>query len=324
MGTRITCGGAEKVYAAAEKWVERALRADDSLFTPGKAIWSSQWLGEVHQRFLNHPDESKDSFLNKLQRQLADSPPEVYQLMGEVLYFHFLIVTTKNSTDEQRVIDTVLGWSPSPVEIPQELVAALTPGIASPGLFFHTGRPFHVGFLIEFAEQWKEQESSERDRLLADPWAFKDFVMALQLQSTLLSNKQNTPNIQRQALLHLVFADTFEAMVNLDHKHRIAKTFEALVTDPTDDVDQKLVQIRTALETSTAAAIISSISLKSVSNGATSPTLGVNSSGAPRSMLTPEGWKAEKEKLNTRLNSAASSLWRGNRCLPAPTTGPVW
>ena len=52
MGTRITLDGAGKVYEAAWVWVERALRADDSLFTPGKAIWSSHWLGEIHQRFL--------------------------------------------------------------------------------------------------------------------------------------------------------------------------------------------------------------------------------------------------------------------------------
>ena len=170
MGTRIAGGGVEKVYAAAEKWVERALRADDSLFTPGMAIWSSRWLGELHERFLNHPDESSDSFLEKLQQQLANSPPEVYQLMGEVLYLYFLIVTTKNSADEQRVIDTVLGWSPSPVEIPQELVASLTPGIASTGQYFHTSRPFQVGFLIEFVEQWKEKGLDEQHRLLANPW----------------------------------------------------------------------------------------------------------------------------------------------------------
>ena len=47
MGTRIRGGGADKVYAAAETWVELALRADDSLFTPGKAIWSRRWLGEA-------------------------------------------------------------------------------------------------------------------------------------------------------------------------------------------------------------------------------------------------------------------------------------
>ena len=45
MGTRITGGGAEKVYAAAEKWVQRALRTDDSLFTPGEPVWSSRCSG---------------------------------------------------------------------------------------------------------------------------------------------------------------------------------------------------------------------------------------------------------------------------------------
>ena len=157
MGTRITGGGAARVYAAAEDWVNRALRADDSLFTPGVPIWSSRWLGEVRVRFLNQPDESSASFLDKLQRQPTGSPPEVYQLMGEALYFHFLIVTTKDSTTEQRVIDTVLRWSPSPVIIPSGLVGALTPGIASPGQYFHTSRPFQVGFLIEVVEHGRSK-----------------------------------------------------------------------------------------------------------------------------------------------------------------------
>ena len=248
MGTRITGGGAEKVYAAAEKWVERALRADDSLFTPGKAIWSSRWLGELHERFLNHPDESSDSFLEKLQQQLANSPPEVYQLMGEVLYFYFLIVTTKNSANEERVIDTVLGWSPSPAEIPQELVAGLTPGIASPGQHFHTSRPFQVGFLIEFVESWKEKRPDEQHRLLADPWEFKGFVMRLNFRSALLQGYPNRPRTQREALLHLVFPDTFEAIVSVDHKERVARTFAKFVAALEEDVDRKLEQIRAGLE----------------------------------------------------------------------------
>ena len=248
MGTRITGGGAEKVYAAAGEWVERALRADDSLFTPGKAIWSSRWLGELHERFLNHPDESSDSFLEKLQQQLADSPPGVYQLMGEVLYFYFLIVTTRNSANEQLVIDTVLGWSPSPAEIPQELVASLTPGIASPGQYFHTSRPFQVGFLIEFVEQWKEKRPDEQRLLLADPWEFKGFVMRLNFRSALLQGHPDRPRTQREALLHLAFPDTFEAIVSLDHKEKIARTFAKFVVAPEEDVDRKLEQIRPRLE----------------------------------------------------------------------------
>ena len=248
MGTRITGDGVERVYAAASAWVDVALRTDDSLFTPGKAIWSSRWLGELHERVLNHPDESDDESLAKYRRQLANSPPEVYQLMGEVLYFHFLIVTTKNSAGEQTTIDTVLGWSPSPVEIPQELAASLTPGIASPGQYFHRLRQYQVGFLIEFAEQWKEQEPDEQHRLLANPWEFKGFVRRLSFRSKLLEGYPNRPRTQRAALLHLVFPDTFEAIVSVDHKERIAKAFEHLVTQPTDDVDRMLAQIRSRLE----------------------------------------------------------------------------
>ena len=47
MGSRKTHDGVEKVYAAAEAWVSRALRSDDSLFTPGKPIWTRELHGRV-------------------------------------------------------------------------------------------------------------------------------------------------------------------------------------------------------------------------------------------------------------------------------------
>ena len=248
MGTRITINGAERIYKAASLWVDRALRADDSLFTPGKPIWSSKWLWEVHKRFLNNQDNSGADSTEKFQRQLAGSPPEVYQLMGEALYVYFLIVTTKNSSAEQKRIDDVLGLSPQPVATPPDLAAALTPGIANPGAFFHVGRQFQVGFLIEFVEQWKEQEPDEQASLLSDPWGFKKFVTGLEFRSELLKDSPDKPSTQREALLHLVFPDTFESIVSVVDKGRIATAFSHLVTQPTEDVDRQLEQIRPALE----------------------------------------------------------------------------
>ena len=248
MGSRLT--GAETVYAAAAAWVERGLRRDDSLFTPGKAIWTSDWLGELHQRFLDRPDDTKGrSFLDKLQRQLEKSPPPLYQLMAEALYVYFLIVRTADSTREQEQLDRILGWSPDPMSIPPELVAGLMPGLANPGLAFHTFRPYQVGVIIEFAEQWKQLPTDERQRLLDEPWAFKEFLMTLELRSVLLRDNQNTPRIQRQALLHLIHPDTFESTVSLDHKNKIAKAFGGgLTDDPLQDVDRKLQEIRSSLE----------------------------------------------------------------------------
>ena len=250
MGSRKTHKGVEKVYAAAKAWVNRALRSDDSLFTPGKPIWTRELLGELRQRFLDQPDEGSDSFVEKLERQLGSSPPEVYQLMAEVLYFHFLIVWTKTTANEQRVIENVLRWSPETAEIPPDRVEALKPGIAAPGTYFHAGRPFQVGFLIEFAEQWREQSIYERDRLLVEPWAFKDFVMEIELRSRLLRDYPNSPSTQRQALLHLVHPDTFEGTVSVDEKKQMsgASAFTHFITEPTADFDRKLYQIRQGLE----------------------------------------------------------------------------
>ena len=249
MGTRRAARtGTETVYAAAESWVERGLRSDDSLFTPSRRIWTSEWLDELHRRFLDRPDESGATFLDKLERQLTGSPPEAFQLMAEVLYVHFLIVSTKDGAEQKKQVDRILGWSPEPVAVPSELAAGLAPGLANPGQGFHSYRPFQVGLIIEFASQWKQLEPDARQRLLDDPWAFKDFVMDLHLQSAMFSDYQNTPRAQRHALLHLVHPDTFEPIVSAIHKDKIAAAFEELVEDPVPDVDRKLQQIYSALE----------------------------------------------------------------------------
>ena len=177
MGTRITREGSENIYEAAQAWVNAALRSDSSLFTPGKDIWSGRWLRELRERFLETPDLSKRKFLGKLRDQLHGSPGEVYQLMAEALYFHHLIVSTRDGSNKRRDIETVLGWPSSPAVIPEEMVLALTPGIANPGQYFHVKRPHQVGFLLEFVEQWKEMEAGDQFRLLEDHWAFKlDFT----------------------------------------------------------------------------------------------------------------------------------------------------
>ena len=246
MGSRIIRNkdaDTERVYKAAERWVECALLSDDSLFTPGTAIWSSCWLGELRQKLQDQPG----NFLNNLQRQLAGRPPEVYQLVSEALYFYYLIDASTKGTTKQNNIAKVISWSEEPVEIPQGLIDSLSPGLVDSG----TTKPFqkfHVGFLIEVVEHWKEKEKEEQNRLLNDPWAFKDFVTQLGFRSELLKGAGNEPRAQREGLLHLVFPDTFEAIVSHSDKESIANSFANLVKDPSGDVDRRLAQIRPGLE----------------------------------------------------------------------------
>ena len=245
--------GVENVYAAAQKWVDAALRSDDSLFTPGTQIWTLELLGELRRRFLDQPDVTGSDFYDKLGQQLRDSPPEVYQLMGEVLYAQFLIVWKGGMGQEVKKIgvERVLSWGAPASTLPNDLIDGLTPGVAHSEALL-TFRPYQVGFMIEFVEQWKQREPAERERLLREPWAFKKFAMEMRFRSRLLRNNQETPRSQKHALLHLVFPNSFEGIVSVEHKEQIASAnaFAHLVIEGTSDVDRKLEQIRESLEKS--------------------------------------------------------------------------
>ncbi len=82
---------AAPTYAAAATFVDRALAHDDSLFTPGRSIWSAAVLDDLYRRFVEHPDVSADRFEIKFHRQLDGAPQETVQLAAECLYTYFLI-----------------------------------------------------------------------------------------------------------------------------------------------------------------------------------------------------------------------------------------
>ena len=250
MSSRRTGDAAEKMYAAAQNWVDSALRKDDSLFTPGEPIWSSQWLGELRPRFLEQPGVSREGdFLPRLEQQLAGSRPEVYQLMAEALYIHYLTQHQRAET-KQRKVASVLEWSPKPVPIPQSLIDGLQSMLINAGAGFGNKRiSYQVGTLIESVEQWKKLEPTQHDHLLDEPGAFKEFLFTRRFNSALLVNNQNTGDLERHLMLHIVHPNTFEAMLGNDKKKLAgAKAFWPFVTDKTPDVDWTIYQIRKGLE----------------------------------------------------------------------------
>ena len=257
MGSRVSENGAEGIYEAISAWVECALQADDSLFTPGSPIWTSQGLSELHNRFLDQPDAGDGGSTEKLQVQLQGSTPEVYQLMAEVLYVHLLIIwpDTMRPSTKTNLINRVLSWASSEIVIPDNLSNNLAHGIASPGQGYLIFRQYQVGCLIEFVEQWKARAAVEQDQLLEDPWAFKEFVMSIHLKSQLLVNKQNTPRAQRQILLHLVHPDTFAGIVSAEHRGLIsnAEGFAHYISEGTTDIDRRIQQTRQGIEAETGA-----------------------------------------------------------------------
>lgn len=252
MGSRRERQGAGSMYVAAEAWVESCLRADDSLFTPRTAIWTPHWLSELRQVFLDNAGDIEGDFYTRLRAQLAGSPPEVYQLMGEVLFVHFLILNRDAMTPATKAekINLIMGSSANPITMPDngDLFNALAAGVVNPGMFFANNRPSGTGFIIELAEQLKEQRANGQIRLLDTPWEFKRFAEGLQFRSQTLQNGPTQVRPQRNAIYHLIFPDHFEAITSDNHKRLIADAFSRCVEGPDQDVDRRLQQIRLVLE----------------------------------------------------------------------------
>ena len=243
------------VYEAADLWIKRALKCDDSLFTPGKPIWSERWLGEARTRFLDRIGEWKGGdFFGKPETVLADNPccpPEVYQLMGEAVYVTYLMVW-HDVVGQEKKIDNINRTTGKRVGIPHCLHAGQETGIMTPGAFFIAQFGVHPAFVIEFVDKWKRKCS--RDELLdrADPkapWKFKKFVMEMGLRVVTKGIAFGAPNFMRVALLHMAHPDTFEAMV-IPNKQKLATApkLQHLITKPTKDVDCRIKQIREGLE----------------------------------------------------------------------------
>ena len=243
------------VYEAADLWIERALKRDDSLFTPGTPIWSERWLGEARTRFLDKIEAwNGGDFFGKLETVLADNPccpPEVYQLMGEAVYATYLMVW-HDVVGQEKKIANINRATGNRVGIPHCLHAGQETGIMTPGAFFIAKVGVHPAFVIEFVDKWKKEglgdELLDRNDPKA-PWKFKKVVMETELRKKMKGVAYGAPNFMRVALLHMAHPDTFEAMV-VPNKQKLATApkLDHLITQKTDDPDCRIYQIRAALE----------------------------------------------------------------------------
>jgi hypothetical protein len=225
------------MYAVAERFVDVALRRDDSLFTPGRSIWSLPNLDELDQLYVQRPDLGGDSFEEKLQKQLDGGSADAYQLMAEVTFVFYLPARWNISAQTKRQrIEEVLSWSPDPVTLPGDLSDVLEHGIGSGGQGMLMYKWASLVFLLSFARRWKQASADVRQIALADPWKFREFVAQIPTDGGGIYG--------RESLLHLVFPDTFERIFSGRDKWRLTEQMKQLVDDPDANVDLKISQIR--------------------------------------------------------------------------------
>lgn len=196
---------AADVFRAVEGWTKTCLLEDGSVFS-GEALWTAEHLQELVEDFVKRPDEGQGGFLRKLEAQLSPTSGQAKKLMAELLWVYCLFPSNMGPNAKRGLITPVWAWSGTELSsdlplITDEPLKGL--GSGGPGYINHRWR--ELRFLINLMVRVKGTPPYERAAILADPWAFNEFI----------DGTPDEGNRQLKLILpHLVFPDIFERIAS--------------------------------------------------------------------------------------------------------------
>lgn len=235
-----------EILAAAERFKSNCLLTDKSVFSE-KNLWTANNINLLDQYFIQNPLEGKETFIEKLRKQLAPAPPEVKQLAAEMVWLLLLFPSNITGNKKRETVCEIWSWSKNTLDENHPLLKVLDSGIGSSGIAYNNKRPAELTFLIELMQRWKTEGEQRHVALLSDPWAFGTWVDSL----------PSTGKRQlRHMMLYLLFPDSFERISSTGNKQKIVAALSRLLgtfnPSETDSegitIDRQLLMIRRGLE----------------------------------------------------------------------------
>ncbi|MCA1474305.1 AAA family ATPase [Bradyrhizobium sp. NBAIM08] len=203
-------------------------------------------LEELKARFIDAPDETDRSFVDKLRDQLKDGSSEVKRLSAELFWLMSLCPSNSGPEKKRDTILEIWSWSgsPFPPDAPF-LQDEVLSGIGSAGPAYYILIPKEFAFAINALSSFKALDAERQRSLLVSEWEFADWL-------------QEVPDAQtrqfRHMLLYLLFPDDFERAFSSGDRKAILQHFAELPKAKTNkmlavELDKLLRQTRHRLET---------------------------------------------------------------------------
>ncbi|MFC8230332.1 AAA family ATPase [Streptomyces sp. NPDC057287] len=223
------------------------LLSGKSAFQPELAAWTDGTASDLRARFVDRPDESSDTFLVKLRRQLADAPDETIVLAAELLFVNMapLVPEQIGLPKKLQILREVLSWADHHLDVDQDMTPALK-GFLHGGQGFLNYRWAQFQILVLLVERLAGTERPERQALLEDPWRFR--ALCFEIQDSVGHKKGRA---QIHVLLFTLFPGDFQPIASAHHKHEILKAFADELPAPTGNDDKDLLTLSGALEAQT-------------------------------------------------------------------------
>ncbi len=234
------CGSLERMLEASQHWTEVALLSDGAVFAK-ESVWTLPYLQDLKQYFIDQPDEGKDSFFVKLEKQLEATEPEVKQLAAEMLWVIYLC--PDNITKPRKLGNIRLVWEWSGKSFPENsdwLAEDVLGGAGNAGTGFNTNIPDEFAFFIRVMIDFKNLPKPERIELLYDGWKFGKWL-------------EQIPECDRRQfrnmIVFLLFPDNFEHIFSGTKRRDIVREFTGKTNAEVNkllalEIDQELLNIR--------------------------------------------------------------------------------
>ncbi len=230
------------LFKAAAQWKDSCLLEDGSVFSLG-AVWTKEHLSELDEHYVNNPDESTRKFLEKLEEQLKPTSKGAKRLAAEMYWVLRLFTNGMGWELKAKQVREIFSWAGTSITESELLDEDVLIGIGEPGPGFSGHLWRELAFLIRATQNLKALPAAKRESILADPWAFGEWLMSL---------PEGPARLLRPMLCYLLFPDHYERIVSRKHKLNIVKAFANKINLPSKniaalspiEVDKRIFEIR--------------------------------------------------------------------------------
>lgn len=229
-----------RVLAAQEVVVDQGFRAGESLFNPGRELWTQANLRAVRDLCRGTQKQAGQSFLESLAEVMADAPDDHKLLVAEVVTTQLLPFIGIGHARKFERVETMLNLMEHAVEFPRVFDEAFSGGSYHPGQFLISNVGESLSLILNVLVEWTALEQDAQEEMLKSPQAWRDFVYVV--------DGRELPT-QRNSLLYLVHPTYFGPIVSAEHRLEAREAFLGEIGGvASEDPDEDLRRIMLSLQ----------------------------------------------------------------------------
>lgn len=235
---------AAQVFDAADKFKQRCLLDQASLFLDDQTLWTPEHFKSLIDNYVNRPDTGDRGFYEKLADQLATCEPLDVALMAEVFWIVQLGPTNLKAPTKIKTVERIWNMKPVaayPTSSPFLQIPVLS-GLGSAGPGYNNYLPMEVTFAVEAFAAFVAKPRHERESLLSDAQGFANWL------DSIPSGKGRQ---LYHTLCHVLFPDAFERIFSQGNKFQVARAHNVwtpALGESRPAMDAALLELRKRLE----------------------------------------------------------------------------